>query len=237
MGIVTRIEEKLEILVENPFKAKNVLDLPGIEIALKRCMERRRKNILGKIVVPHVLCVTVDEKVYAEYDPFLEEIIINIKRSLNQWLSEKDYDVLQNLELRIQGAPLGGKVLDVSASYKCSGEALLPGNVSSNGNFRSEREVVGVLLHNGTGKRYAVYREGTLIGRGEECSIRLDDLEVSKRHAELEWLYGKVMLRDLGSRNGTRVNSRQIKRKILTDGDRVLVGNLELVFKEGSKTS
>ena len=54
--------------------------------------------------------------------------------------------------------------------------------------------------------------ETTTIGRGDECEITLDERTVSRRHAEL-YLddTGTVMVRDAGSRYGTRLNSRLVK--------------------------
>jgi hypothetical protein len=53
MGIITRIEDKLGNLVENPFRTRSGVDLLGIEICLKRLMELKRRNIFGKVVVPN----------------------------------------------------------------------------------------------------------------------------------------------------------------------------------------
>ena len=70
-----------------------------------------------------------------------------------------------------------------------------------------------------------------LIGRSRECDVRVDDGNVSRRHAELKREDIGWSVVDLGSTNGTEVNGRRIaKRTPLEDGDRIAVGGTELVF-------
>jgi hypothetical protein len=71
-----------------------------------------------------------------------------------------------------------------------------------------------------------------VLGRSRECDIRVDDGNVSRRHAELSRDDGAAWtVVDLGSTNGTEVNGRRIGRRTpLEDGDRIAIGGTELVF-------
>lgn len=71
-----------------------------------------------------------------------------------------------------------------------------------------------------------------VIGRGEEADVQLTDTGVSRRHAEIR-LTSPPTLVDLGSTNGTRLNSVPVARADLRDGDRIGVGTSELVFRTG----
>lgn len=76
-------------------------------------------------------------------------------------------------------------------------------------------------------------REGTVrIGRATDCAIVIDDdALVSRHHAEVEVSGSLVMLRDLDSSNGTRVNGEVISRaQPLNDGDRIGIGGKEVSF-------
>ena len=82
------------------------------------------------------------------------------------------------------------------------------------------------------GRPIAVTAGRVVVGRSRECDVRLDDGNVSRRHAELQrgddsgWT-----IVDLGSTNGTEVNGRRITRRTpLADGDRIVIGGTELVF-------
>ncbi len=77
------------------------------------------------------------------------------------------------------------------------------------------------------GKKYAIVKPVTVIGRSKS-EILLDDPEVSRRHAAIEVYGEKVVIKDLGSTNGTFLNGLGIKMAIIKDGDVVQVGNTTL---------
>jgi len=65
------------------------------------------------------------------------------------------------------------------------------------------------------------------IGRGETCHLRPNSERVSREHAEFTMMGEVVMIRDLGSRNGTLVNGKALTQPaVLSNGDRVQVGPL-----------
>ena len=73
----------------------------------------------------------------------------------------------------------------------------------------------------------------TVLGRGDECHITLFDPAVSRRHARVHVGAEGVVIEDLGSRNGSRVNGAIIKTPTkLVDGDRIRLGTQELVVGE-----
>jgi len=63
-----------------------------------------------------------------------------------------------------------------------------------------------------------------LIGRHSECDIRIDIPQISRRHCCLAMAYDRVLIRDLGSRNGLRVNGRLIDEAQLHPGDEIAIG-------------
>lgn len=72
------------------------------------------------------------------------------------------------------------------------------------------------------------------IGRADDNQIRLKSGDISRRHAMISVANGVYLLRDLQSQNGTFVNGQRIAEHVLADGDRVRVGNIELVFHYAS---
>jgi predicted component of type VI protein secretion system len=71
-----------------------------------------------------------------------------------------------------------------------------------------------------------VHRPVLLIGRHPECDVRLDFPKISRRHCCLALAYDRVVIRDLGSHNGLRVNGRQVDEARLHAGDEVAIGPL-----------
>ena len=76
---------------------------------------------------------------------------------------------------------------------------------------------------------------GTVVlGRAPECDLFLDDVTVSRRHAELHAVDGTWELADSGSLNGSYVNRRRIDRQLLAGGDEVQIGKYRFVFLEAA---
>ena len=80
------------------------------------------------------------------------------------------------------------------------------------------------------GSRFVLDGEVTRAGRHPDSEIFLDDITVSRRHAEFVRQGGGYVLRDTGSLNGTYVNRERIEEAVLANGDEVQIGKFKLVF-------
>ncbi len=80
------------------------------------------------------------------------------------------------------------------------------------------------------GSRIALDAETISIGRHPDSDIFLDDITVSRRHAEVKRLDGSFEVSDAGSLNGTYVNKVLVERAVLADGDELQIGKFKLVF-------
>jgi hypothetical protein len=69
------------------------------------------------------------------------------------------------------------------------------------------------------------------MGRAPECELMLRDSRVSRRHARLHARDGVLVLTDLGSTNGTRVNGHRVTELVLGAGDRIQIGDTSLVVE------
>jgi FHA domain-containing protein len=69
------------------------------------------------------------------------------------------------------------------------------------------------------------------IGRAPECELVLRDSRVSRRHARLAARDGLLVLSDLGSTNGTRVNGHRVTEVVLGAGDRIAIGETVLTIE------
>ena len=72
----------------------------------------------------------------------------------------------------------------------------------------------------------ALQRPVVLIGRHPDCDIRIDLSQISRRHCCIALAYERIMIRDLGSRNGVRVNGVRIEEAQLHPGDEVAIGQV-----------
>jgi pSer/pThr/pTyr-binding forkhead associated (FHA) protein len=83
------------------------------------------------------------------------------------------------------------------------------------------------------GSRFLLDSELTEVGRRPDSDIFLDDVTVSRRHAEFYRHGGRFAVRDVGSLNGTYVNRERIEEAALSGGDEVQIGKFRLVFLQG----
>lgn len=83
------------------------------------------------------------------------------------------------------------------------------------------------------GSRFLLDRPTTSAGRHPDSDIFLDDVTVSRRHAEFRRDSGEFVVVDVGSLNGTYVNREPVDTAVLANGDEVQIGKFRLVFLTG----
>ena len=83
------------------------------------------------------------------------------------------------------------------------------------------------------GSKFFLDTDVTTIGRHPDSDIFLDDITVSRRHAEIRRADG-FALHDVGSLNGTYVNKERVEESPLHSGDEIQIGKFKLVFLSGS---
>jgi pSer/pThr/pTyr-binding forkhead associated (FHA) protein len=80
------------------------------------------------------------------------------------------------------------------------------------------------------GSRFLLDTESTTVGRSQDADIMLDDISVSRRHAVFTRTGDGVVVKDVGSLNGTYVNRQMVDEQLLRAGDEVQIGKFRLVF-------
>lgn len=84
------------------------------------------------------------------------------------------------------------------------------------------------------GARFTLDRDLTRLGRHPDSEISLDDITVSRRHADIRRTNDEYEVADSGSLNGTYVNHERIDRVVLRHGDELQIGKFRLVYFERS---
>jgi pSer/pThr/pTyr-binding forkhead associated (FHA) protein len=75
------------------------------------------------------------------------------------------------------------------------------------------------------GSPIAILKDLTVVGRKEGCDLRLNHKSVSKMHCVIVKTDGLLLLRDLGSTNGTRVNGQRVRRAALLPNDQLSIAS------------
>lgn len=117
---------------------------------------------------------------------------------------------------------------------KTHNEAIAP-------SFDRPIQDVGLLVLRGpdAGSRFVVKPPGGVIGREPGAAVQVRDPNVSRRHAIIEFGDGRVLLNDLGSRNGVYVNGVQVARAEIYDGNDVQISNdtvMRVRFQDATET-
>jgi pSer/pThr/pTyr-binding forkhead associated (FHA) protein len=96
-------------------------------------------------------------------------------------------------------------------------------------------KVVLVKFKGDQRRDFALGPDKTVVGRATECTLRVPARDVSRRHCEIETAGGRVLVRDLGSSNGTFLNGKRITEAQLNPGDRLTVGPVTFVVQIDGK--
>jgi adenylate cyclase len=81
------------------------------------------------------------------------------------------------------------------------------------------------------GREYTLDAFPVVLGRAEDAGVKLRDLRASRHHARIVARDGHFVVEDLQSRNGTRLNDNYVRSSRLADGDRIVIGDTEMLFR------
>jgi pSer/pThr/pTyr-binding forkhead associated (FHA) protein len=136
--------------------------------------------------------------------------------------------------------PHGERPGESTSTISLGGPEAVPGDTDLADEFAADAAAVEALPRGtallvvrrgpNAGSRFLLDNDLTTAGRHPESDIFLDDVTVSRRHAEF-YRHGEAFtVRDVGSLNGTYVNRERIEESSLNAGDEVQVGKFRLVF-------
>jgi hypothetical protein len=81
------------------------------------------------------------------------------------------------------------------------------------------------------GKRYPLAHSRTVVGRGSEADITIDDTGISRKHVEIRWDGRRAEAHDLGSTNGSKLNGSPLKAAPLEPDSVIDIGRTRIVFR------
>ena len=87
------------------------------------------------------------------------------------------------------------------------------------------------------GKRYPILKSRTLIGRGSDADITVDDTGISRKHVEVLWDGTRAEVNDLGSTNGSKLNGERVTKAPLPPDSVIDIGRTRIVFRVLAQSS
>ena len=216
MGL-QQFEERLERLVEGTLAKPFRSNLQPVEIGrrLIREMDLHRRVGVRGLIAPNAFAVTLAPADVSRFSNFIDALSRELSDAAREHARIETYSFVGPVEVEIyESADLKAGRFIVTAEVR----------ESEDGGFLAELVLTD-------GRRVQIGAEPLVIGRLPECGVVLADSNVSRRHAELRRAGDSVVLTDLGSTNGTRVNGAPIRERVLASGDEVSVGSTKLIFE------
>ena len=257
MGVLQRFERRLEGLVEGAFAKvfKGVVEPVEVAGALQREAENRKAIVgQGRVLVPNTYVVELGSSDHARLAPYEPALCREFASMVREHAQERGWSFVGPVQVELEQAEdldtgvfrVRSSVVDdglraggSSSPSPTSGRARpAPGGADATAAHPAvPAEVPRLVVLSGPGQDDAVEqvleldRDVTVVGRTGDVHLRLADPGVSRRHVEVRRRGRDLVLTDLGSTNGTRVNGRPVQTHTLRDGDRIELGESALVFR------
>lgn len=256
--VLRSIEHRIEALFEGMFGRAFRTHVQPIELARKlvKEMDDHRTISVSRVYVPNEYTVYLsptDREQFASYEPSLVD---ELQGYLAEHARRENYALLTaprvafETDADLELGEFGIAVRMVQPERRAPGPGEPPSQAEP-GHTMIYRPKGGAPTEAATpeqlgvepevavlawdGQRRPVDRRRLLIGRSKECDVQLEDPNVSRRHAELRQEGASYWIVDLDSTNGLEVNGRRLKRAKLEHGDRVTIGETDVVFRRENR--
>ncbi|HVE45945.1 MAG TPA: DUF3662 and FHA domain-containing protein [Acidimicrobiales bacterium] len=216
MGL-QQFERRLERLVEGVFAKAFRSGLQPVELGrrLTREMDTQRAVGVRGVIAPNAFTFALAPADLERFQSFSEAMVRELADAAREHARTEGYVFVGPVEV----------VLEEDAS-------VTPGTFLVAGEVREAPggAVVGSLVLP-DGSRVGISDEPVTIGRLSDCDVPVNDESVSRRHAEVRRQGSDIVVVDLGSTNGTKVNGAGVRERRLADGDEITVGSTRLRFE------
>ena len=216
MGL-QQFEQRLERLVEGTLAKPFRNNLQPIEIGrrLTREMDLHRRVGVHGLIAPNVFAVTLAPADVERFSNFIDALSRELADAAREHAQIENYTFVGPVDVQIyEGPELKAGRFTITAEVVEGPEGLA---------------FAELVLPDG--ERISVGTDPVVIGRLPECTVVLGDTNVSRRHAEVRRTGDGVVVTDLGSTNGTRVNGVAVREQYLASGDEITVGSTPIVFE------
>lgn len=216
MGILDNLERGLERAVNGAFARTFRSGLQPVEItaALRRELDTKAAVVSrDRILVPNIFTVHLSAEDFARMKEMGSTLIDELTRLVTKHAQSQRYQFAGPVKITlISDSTLAVGVVQVTSE-----------NVSGSVTWTAVLEI--------NGKRHPITKSRTVIGRGTEADITVDDAGISRRHVEILWDGSRAQANDLGSTNGSKLNGARLVSAAV-DSDAVIeIGKTTIVLR------
>jgi len=251
MPVLRSIETKIEGLFEGVFGRAFRTNVQPIELARKlvKEMDDHRNVSVSRVYVPNEYTIYLSPKDRKQFGGYEGSLVGELQEYLAEHARRERYALLgapvvivtTDEDLAVGEFGIATRLVEDEASSELPPPPkLLVEQPAHTMIYRAptrpvleapppepEREVVSLTV---AGRQHAITEPRVVLGRSRDAGLRISDVNISRKHAELRHEGDTYWVVDLGSTNGTLVNGKRIDRQRLRDGDRITLGSTEIVF-------
>lgn len=216
MGLLDNFEKGLERAVNGAFAKTFKSGLQPVEItaALRRELDTKAAVVArDRILVPNKFTVRLSRPDYERMTGLGSSLTDELLQLVQQHAAAQHYSFAGGITISLSEDPsLSQGMIEIQSVNVKGSVAWTP-----------------VLEING--KRHPIVRSHTVIGRGSDADITVDDTGISRRHVEILWDGTRAEVNDLGSTNGSQLNGNPVAHAPLPPDSVIDIGRTRIVFR------
>lgn len=216
MGLLDSFERGLERAVNGAFAKTFKSGVQPVEIsaALRRELDTKAAIVSrDRILVPNEFTVRLSPVDHERITAIGGALVSELTELVQRHAVAQRYSFPGGIDIRFVADPaLAQGMIDVRS-------ASIEGGVD----WTPVLEVAGV--------RHELRSARTVIGRGSEADITVDDTGISRKHVEIIWDGKRAQVNDLGSTNGVRLDGKPVKKALLEPDSVIDIGRTRIVFR------
>lgn len=216
MGLLDSFEKGLERAVNGAFAKTFKSGLQPIEItsALRRELDTKAAVVArDRILVPNRFTVRLSSGDYAKITAIGPTLVDELSRLVQQHAAAQHYQFSGGISITLSEDP-----------------ALIQGVLGID-SVSVKGTVAWTPVLDVAGKRYPILKSRTIIGRGSDADITVDDTGISRKHVEILWDGTRAEVNDLGSTNGSQLNGAPVHKAPLPSDSVITIGRTRIVFR------
>jgi Protein of unknown function (DUF3662)/FHA domain len=244
------IEQRLERVFEGVFGRAFRTNVQPVELARKLAkeMDEHRSTSVTRVYVPNEYTIYLSPGDREQFEGYENSLVSELEEYLSEHASRENYALLTpprilfetdedlgvgEFGIATRMAQYGRSAEEEAPEIPAPGATMVykprtqPTEAASALDLGVEREVAVLQWRN---ERSVLEKQRSVLGRSRDVDVRIEDPNVSRRHAEIVQEGSTYWLVDLGSTNGTEVDGRRIQRVRLADGSQFTIGETTVTF-------
>lgn len=224
MGYLQKFEKGLERAIKTPFNKKFRSEVKAVDIvsAVKQDMDDKAADVSRtRTIAPNDFVISLSSTDMENLQAWgLDTIAEETIQSATNYAVSQRYSFVGPLSVNFdlnEDLPTG--TLQVVSMTRRG--AIAPATTQSS----MQHPILEI-----EGTRYLLTGAITVIGRGNDCDIVINDTGISRRHLQIQVTPERVIAKDLGSTNGSYVEGHRIDAATLVDGNQITIGRTRILF-------